>query len=388
MRMIQRFVALLLLFCFLCSSLSCVGRLASIQNENVQSTQRLLVEEVDITYTDKEKAAISARVTNLFVNYMQLLFPQTEITASNKLVLRSFIAEQIFPILEENCMTHKEMDGLCSQGEQRLQQLSEIQITQKPAKTMQIMTDGYRQMVQVVGNQRGGRICFELMDLYLSQEIAEYEYLSQSNPSEENCQEWERLKELRKALCEDVGKDTFADMIAFVVYGSALLAEVPQNVSLWGGEGIRFGDAELLMLLQKQSAYLDVRSVSEECWRAVFSIFHHMLEDMLADVEQGSVSSALWSAEGVDALACAMPNITQLYTQLIEVLTVEDIVALRSADDAKMAQASSKLWTELQKVENGEMPPDAIAEIFLSYIEGIMPGLADAIVEGGEEICS
>ena len=202
-----RLLVLLLIVGMLLSAVSCGKQKDKTEAEILP--QRLVVEEATVSYTASQRFDIATQAVSLIKRYLSLLSPEQAMTMGTQLYLRSFLAEQILPIMEQNQMTEQELQALFSLAETYYASLADSQNRELP-HMVQLCTEAYRRTVSVVGIRRAGGIGFDFASLYLDQCIADYTYRSSENLTDEDRAELLSLQQLKQDMHAGLGKELFA----------------------------------------------------------------------------------------------------------------------------------------------------------------------------------
>ena len=308
---------------------------SSTMNRQEHTRQALVVETAMSPYSDGMKIRVAERLTEAFKNYYLLLRTEEEFGTGARLFMKSFIREQILPILEAQYMTEDELDALCFLLEENYARLASAEKMLTGEDVALWFGDFYRGLSSIIGMSRAGSILYDGTALWLDQRVAHYEELSSSRNDAADAHMLSELKRLRVDLDEKLGEELFSDMVGFLMFGGNLFTGVLDDYLSEDSNSISFNDAELKMLLTKQASCLDTRAVTVEQWQVICRVLYTWIPNDISfdDPVRDLVVKPFLHDENADRIANLLPCLATLYEDVLHHVTVEDVARFRNEDN-------------------------------------------------------
>ncbi len=324
-------LALTVLLCLCGSSCTRTGR------EEPTSQQRLTVEQTPTSYTPDFSASAAEQGAEL-VHRLLSLCGGPVLNESQKQVLKNQIKEQILPHLEDLSVYPYELTALF----EKTKQLCTLWEENHETTPSNLFLGFYQTGLSVMPSQKLGSIIFTFTDLYLNHKTQQSYERYDTYGYQWYLEDAHHYSDLLTQLHSTLGEETFSQMVTLAVFALSLGGgAAPQESRLF-----TLSDEELTVLLRRQADYFCSAEISQEQWGSAAQIYSTLFTPQGNSLTDAALS-ALFRSGYVGQLSQCMPAFLTLYRALTQVVTPQQLSALRSGVQEEAALTAARLLSSV-----------------------------------------
>jgi len=262
----------------------CLPFVSCEQSEKGSAERIPLTLETDCVYSQSDKDVLSKKIISVIEKALEKkggepLSPETIIS------INETIENELFVSLESAPVYPDELNKILDAADRALD-----------SNSLSELCSVYTQGTSVLGAERNGYLCFELLKLFLNSYNAE----------------------LLPILTDDIGKSAFSDVCG--VFG--FIASI--GTGIIPAESSFINAPELLMILKRQSEYYLELDIEDSTWSAAAKLFGEALP-INEDNMYLSVISALSDGGAFEAAAASIPAFLEFYSEIINSMTASEL---------------------------------------------------------------
>ena len=305
-RGVCRFLALAMAVCLLLAQSSCAISKPHTEESN---TQRLEVQDLPAVYDEAFVASVTERICDLVVRTVRI-FEGAVLGETQTQSLRRYVEQTALPALQALPLYQQELEALLQSAQELCASVEEGTLV--GASRMALFLRFYQSGLAEVDSAKLGALLYHValsgLELLIDVNLSRYEKYGYKWYLEDA----EHYRAQSETLQSELGPTAFSNVMAMLTFVASLL---DGSLTDGGDVGLAVSDAELVMLLQKQSDHFVAMDLTEHQWSvAAELVCAWFVTD--GDGATGAVLQALCTSGDAVRAAKALPAFFRYYQAL------------------------------------------------------------------------
>ena len=319
-RLFLRAVCFLLALLMLTGLASC----AKTPQPSAPTGQRLEVERDDVQYGADFVQESAARIAQLTARFL-FLSNGMQLSDANLQIIRERASSELLPACMRARLYPEELSAILSLAEEYCDSLESNDLA--PAARFAALCSFYARSVTAVGSERAGRLLYESTSLYLNAQTALCEQRYRDYGYAWYLEDAERYRAKVEMLQESIGAENFSHAVQVLLFVGSLAAGIAPN----SAELSLLYDAELLLILRRQSGHFATLTLTGEQWAFMAELLSDAVPDKRDRVWSAELA-VLFSQGRVDKMAATLPRLLTLYDAFTNALDEQDLAMMREGE--------------------------------------------------------
>ena len=335
--------------CFLLALLMLTGlaSCAKTPQPSAPAGQRLEVERDAVQYGADFVQESAARIAQLTARFL-FLSNGMQLGDANLQSIRDRAASELLPACMRASLYPEELAAILDLAQEYCASLEADELT--PAARLAAFCSFYAHSVTAVGSERAGRLLYESTSLYLNGQIALYEQRYRDYGYAWYLEDAERYRAKVEMLQSSIGAENFSHAVQVLLFLGSLTAGLAPN----SAELSLLYDAELLLILRRQSGHFAGLTLTGEQWAFMAELLSDAVPDKRDRVWSAELA-VLFSEGRVGKMAATLPRLLTLYDAFTNALDGQDRALMREGDSTVvvcrvLAQCKQPLADFLQEL--------------------------------------